>query len=55
MTIKFPCAYSVEIKSLNNKITIASTKNKVNAVNSIAAFNETHRFETELLYDIKRK
>lgn len=39
MVIKFPCAYSIEIKSMNNKITMATTKNKVGAVNSTATFN----------------
>lgn len=46
MTIKFPCSYSIEIKSLNNKITMAATKNKVSAINSIATFSEVHKFET---------
>ena len=39
MTIKFPCIYTVEVKSMNNKITMANTKNKVSAINSIASFN----------------
>lgn len=39
MAIKFPCTYTIEIKSMNNKITMAASKNKVSAVNSIAVFN----------------
>lgn len=39
MAIKFPCTYTVEIKSMNNKLTMATTKNKVSAVDSVAVFN----------------
>lgn len=46
MTIKFPCTYTVEVKSMNNKITMGTTRNNVSAVNSIATFNESLKFET---------
>lgn len=55
MAIKFPCTYTVEIKSMNNKLTMATTKNKVSAVDSVAVFNEVLKFETELLYNPKLK
>jgi hypothetical protein len=44
MAIKFPCTYTVEIKSMNNKLTMATTKNKVSAVDSVAVFNEALKF-----------
>lgn len=55
MAIKFPCSYYVEIRSMNNKISIATTKNKVTAVNSVAVFNELIKFETELLFNKQAK
>lgn len=55
MAIKFPCTYTVEIKSMNNKLTMATTKNKVSTVDSVAVFNEVLKFETELLYNPKLK
>lgn len=44
MAIKFPCTYTVEIKSINNKLTMATTKNRVSAVDSVAVFNEVLKF-----------
>lgn len=55
MAIKFPCTYTVEIKSMNNKLTMATTKNKVSAVDSVAVFNEALKFQTELLYNPKTR
>jgi len=55
MSIKFPCTYTVEIKSLNNKNTLATTKNKVSAINSVATFNEILHFETDVMYNPKSK
>ena len=55
MSIKFPCTYTVEIKSLNNKNTFATTKNKVSAINSVATFNEILHFETDVMYNPKSK
>lgn len=37
--IKFPCTYSLEIKSMDGKITLASGKKNVSAVNSIVSFH----------------
>ena len=51
MVIKFPCSYLVELKSINGKLLIAATKNKVPAIDSVAKFNETLKFETELLFN----
>ena len=51
MTIKFPCTFIIELKSLNGKIIFAMTKNRVAAVKSVANFNEILRFETELMFD----
>lgn len=51
MTIKFPCTYVVEVKSINGKMMISSTKNKVPAISSVARFDENLKFETELLYN----
>ena len=51
MTIKFPCSYQVEIKSINGKLLIAATKNKVPAMDSVSKFNENIKFETELLFN----
>ena len=51
MDIKFPCTFEVLWKSMNGKILMASTKNKVSAIQSIASFNETLIFETDLLYN----
>jgi hypothetical protein len=55
MIVKFPCTYSVEIKTLNNKVILAATRQQVSAVNSIAVFNETLKFDTELLYNNKQR
>lgn len=51
MTIKFPCTFTIELKSTNGKIIYAMTKNKVAAVNSVASFNEILKFEAELMLE----
>jgi hypothetical protein len=55
MVVKFPCLYSIEIKTMTKKNILAVTKQKVSAVNSVAIFNETLRFDTELLYNCKER
>jgi hypothetical protein len=55
MVVKFPCTYSVEVKSMNNKNTFAVTRQQVSAVNSVAVFNETLKFDAELLYNNKQR
>ena len=53
MNIKFPCTFLIELKSVNSKVIYAMTKNKVAAVNSVATFNESLKFEAELMHDGK--
>lgn len=55
MVIKFPCNFFIELKSMNSKILLAMTKKKVQAANSIALFDETLNFETDMLYNTKTK
>jgi len=44
MYIKFPCTFEVLWKSMNGKILMASTKNKVQATRELAHFDETLMF-----------